>query len=87
MFSSAPNRKLLGYSYCEQLKDIWPAFALALLMGAAIYPIALIPMPAILTLLFQVLAGVTIYVGTSVMLKLEPFFYILDTIKRFRGRS
>lgn len=85
MFNAAPNRKLLGYSYFEQAKDILPSFALALLMGAVVYPISLIPMPTILTLLVQILVGAAVYVAMSAILKLEPFYYILNTMKQFKG--
>lgn len=87
MFNSAPNRKLLGYSYFEQIKDIMLPFALALLMGAVIYPISLIPMPMFMLLLVQVLAGAFFYVGMSVILNLEPFFYIINTLSQLRGRK
>lgn len=87
MFNAAPNRKLLGYSYFEQAKDILPCFALALLMGAAIYPIALISMPTILTLLAQMVVGAIIYVGLSAILKLEPFYYIFNTIRQFKRKG
>ena len=87
MFNSYPNRKLLWYSYFEQIRDILPSFLLALVMGAVIYPIALIPMPTVLTLTVQILAGGIIYAGASYLLKLEPFFYILDTIQQFKGRK
>lgn len=84
MFNAAPNRKLLGYSYLEQIKDIMPSFALALLMGVVVYPIALIPMPKILLLITQVVVGAIFYVGVSAILKLEPFYYILNTIRQFK---
>lgn len=87
MFNAAPNRKLMGYSYFEQVKDILPGFALALLMGAAVYPIALIPVPTILTLLAQVVAGVGFYVGMSAILKLESFYYILNSIRQFKRKG
>ena len=87
MFNAAPNRKLLDYSYFEQVKDILPSFALALLMGAVVYPISLISMPAILVLCMQVLVGAAVYVAMSAILKLEPFYYILNTIKQLKRRS
>lgn len=87
IFNSYPNRKLLGYSYFEQIRDILPSFLLALVMGAVIYLITLIPMPTVLILTVQILVGVIIYAGVSCVLKLEPFFYILNTIKQFKGRS
>ena len=87
MFNSAPNKKLLGYSYMEQIKDILPSFMIALLMGAVVYPISLISMPTIVILFAQVLIGVSVYMVLSVLLKLESFYYILNTIKQFKRRS
>ena len=87
MFNAAPNRKLLGYSYFEQVKDIMVPFVLALLMGMAVYPIALIPMPAILTLLAQVVTGALFYVGVSAIFKLEPYCYIINTIRQFKRKD
>ena len=87
MFNAAPNRKLLGYSYFEQVKDILPPFVLSLLMGIVVYPIALIPMPMILTLLAQVVAGAVFYVGMSANLNLESFYYILKTIRQFKRKD
>lgn len=40
--NASPNRKLLGYSYIEQIKDMIPSFALAVAMGIVIYPLAFI---------------------------------------------
>lgn len=87
MFNAAPNKRLLGYSYFEQIKDILPCFVLALLMGIVIYPIALIPMPTILTLLAQVVMGAIIYVKLSTILKLESFYYIFNIIRQFKRKG
>ena len=56
-------------------------------MGLAVYSIALIPIPMILMLLAQVVAGVVFYVGVSAILKLEPFYYILNTIREFKRKG
>lgn len=87
MFNAAPNKKLLGYSYFEQLKDILLPFALSLLMGVTVYPIALLSIPMSLTLLVQVVAGAIFYVGVSVILKMEPFYYIINTIRQFKRKD
>ena len=64
-----------------------PNFVLSLLMGIVVYPIALIPMPMILTLLAQVVAGAVFYVGMSANLNLESFYYILKTIRQFKRKD
>ena len=74
-------------AYFEQVRDILPSFTLALLMGVVVYPIALIPIPMILTLLTQIVSGAVFYVGLSAILKLEPFYYILNTIRQLKKRG
>ena len=84
-----PNRKLLGYGYWEQLKDILPGIVLAVGMGLCVYALSFLGLPTAATLLLQVLLGVGIYVGGSVLLKLETYRYLLGLIRSFfrKGRS
>ena len=81
IINSWPNKKLLGYSYLEQLKDTFPAICIAVVMGVCIFPLQLLPIPNVLILLFQVLLGVVIYLFTSAILKLESFVYLLEVLK------
>lgn len=88
LINSWPNKKLLGYSYWEQLKDFLPSILLSVLMGTVVYCIGFINMPTVLTLIVQVLVGAVIYVGLSALLKLEEFGYILGVVKSFfRGKK
>lgn len=84
-----PNRKLLGYGYWEQLKDILPGIVLAVGMGLCVYALSFLGLPTAATLLLQVLLGVGIYVGGSILLKLETYRYLLGLIRSFfrKGRS
>lgn len=40
ILNSSPNWKLLGYTYFEQLKDIFTYIILSCLMAGIIYPIS-----------------------------------------------
>ena len=80
VINSHPNAKLLGYSYIEQIKDMFPSVVLSLFMGLAIYPVTFLQIPLIAVLLIQVLLGVVIYIGLSQLFKLEPYKYIKDSI-------
>ena len=86
IINSWPNRKLLGYGYLEQLRDFAPGILLAVGMGVCIYFIGFIPLETIVTLLIQIIAGITIYVGVSAILKLEEFEYLLGMVKSFLKR-
>ena len=82
-----PNRKLLGYKLTKQLRDILPALLLACLMGVCIYPISLLGLSDWLTLLIQVPLGIAIYVGVSVIFRVDSFSFMLDVLRRLTGRA
>lgn len=83
IINSWPNRKLLSYSYINQIKDILPALGLAVFMGVCVYLVQLIRLGDILTLLIQVPLGAIIYIGGSIVLRLESFEYVLSIAKGF----
>lgn len=78
-----PNRQLLGYGYLEQVRDFASGILLAIGMGICVYLIGFLPLPAIVTLLFQIIIGAVIYIGVSALLKLEEFEYMLGMVKLF----
>lgn len=81
IINSWPNRKLLNYSYINQLKDILPGILLAVFMGICIYPIQMIGLPDVVTLIVQVVLGAVIYIGGSFALKLDSFQYLWGVVK------
>lgn len=83
IINSWPNRKLLGYGYLEQVRDFAPGILLAVGMGISVYFIGFIPLPTVITLMIQIVAGAIIYVSMSALLKLEEFDYLLGMIKSF----
>ena len=84
IINSWPNKKLLDYSYLEQLKDIMPAIVLAAVMGGCVYCVQLLGLPDTLSLCIQIPLGVLIYWGVSKLLGLEAYEYAMKTIKSFR---
>lgn len=81
IINSWPNKKLMNYSYLEQLKDILPSIGLAVFMGGCVYCINFLNLNMWLTLIIQVPLGAIIYIGLSVLFKLESFTYVLNMIK------
>lgn len=82
-----PNRKLLGYSYGKQIMDILPALGLACGMGAVVYCVQLLGLPAIVTLCIQVPLGAALYIGGAWLLKLESFTYVMELMKKFVSKK
>ena len=84
IINSWPNRKLLNYSYLQQLKDILPSIILAVIMGAIVYCWNFLNLGVALTLCLQVVSGAIIYILGSIVLKIDTFNFVLDTIKGFK---
>jgi teichuronic acid exporter len=73
--------KLINYSMKEQILDILPSFIFALIMGAIVFLIGIIlSMGDIITLLIQLIVAILIVLGTSEILKFEPYFEIKEII-------
>ena len=86
LINSWPNKKLMDYSYLEQIKDISENIFLSVIMGAVVYLISLLSLPAILILVIQIICGISIYVAGSIVFKIETFNYLLKMIKSFKKK-
>lgn len=76
-----PNKKLIGYSYFEQMRDILPSIAAAVVMLGAVLAVQLMGLGAFVTLAVQMTVGVAVYVAVSVIFRLEPFRLLLNMLK------
>lgn len=87
--NSYPNKKLIGYTFKEQIKDILPAFILSILMGVIVYGLGrilniqlAISLKLFIFLIIQVIVGGIIYVGLAYVFKLESLTYLINLVKR-----
>ena len=77
IINSWPNRKLLCYSYLEQIRDIMPNIMLATIMGIVVLMIEYVPLQnKYIILLLQVSVGGVVYFGLSFFTKVESYIYI-----------
>lgn len=79
-----PNKKLLSYSYRQQMSDFLPAMFLAAVMFAIVYSVKLFGLANWLTLLIQVPTGVLVYFIGSKLFKFDSFDYIVNTVKSLK---
>jgi len=77
-----PNKKLIGYSYFEQLRDMLPSFLLSLLMLGCVLAVGMLGLHDLVTLCLQVLAGATVYIAAAALLRLHPFTLALGFLKK-----
>ena len=82
-----PNKKLIGYSYRKQFQDLFLNLISAALMGVGIYFMKYIPINYYLLTVLQVLAGVLLYVGFSLLFHNPNLFYIVRLLKSFFKRK
>lgn len=87
IINSWPNKKLLGYGYSEQIKDMLPQIGLSLIMGAVIYLVQFVDLSNILTLCIQVPLGIIIYITLSKLLHIESFEYVISMLKSLKNRG
>lgn len=83
IINAFPNRRLLDYSYWNQIRDMFPQIVMSCVMGIIVYCIQFIGLNSILTLGIQIMLGVIIYIGGSIVFKLESFEYIFGIINKF----
>ncbi len=76
-----PNKKLIGYSYFEQMKDLLPAMLITVLMGVCTYPIIFIGLNKWLTLIIQIVVGLISYIAFSAIFKPKGYTFTLNAIK------
>ena len=79
--NSAPNRRLLNYSYKEQFMDLMPPFFLSVVMAVVIYPVSLTRLPDLLLIIIQIISGIIVYLVSSVITRQKSFKYLSDIIK------
>ena len=81
-----PNKKVIGYSYGEQLRDICPAFLLSVASGALAWCVTLAGLPSFPTIALQCVVMASAYLGLAKLFRVEEFGYLLATAKELLSR-
>lgn len=76
-----PNKRVIGYSYSEQVCDIAPAFLLSAVSAAPALAVAALGIGAWQTALLQALAFSATYLGLAALLRLEELSYLVSTAR------
>ena len=86
--NASPNKKLIGYSYFEQIRDVLPSFIIAILMFVCVSALTLLSLSPIILILVQIATGIFFYVLVSVIFKPEPYKLLINIIKqKFKKRK
>ena len=80
--NAIPNKKLLNYSYWEQVKDLTPALWCSLGMVVPVYMISfIVNFPTIVALFLKCLVGMVAYIVVSHIFNVESYHYILNILR------
>ena len=86
--TSLPLKKLLGYGFKDELRDLWKLALASAVMALAVGAVNLLPLSVLMKLIVQIAGGVVIYAGLCRILKAESFMYVLNILGSFlRGRG
>ena len=79
--NSFPNKKLIGYSYFEQMRDILPSFVASMVMFLGVWALSVLALHPMILLMVQVVVGVVFYLIVSLVFRFKPFLMIIDMVK------
>ncbi len=79
-------KQLFAYRYRDQIWDMTPPILLSGIMWAAVYAVSLIALPDLPSMLLQIVCGVAIYLAMAVLLKLESFTYLWQSMRGYFGK-
>lgn len=82
-----PNSKLIGYSFCEQVKNLLPMMIMASLMCGCVLLVgrgcSVMCLSDVVTLILQVLVGIAVYLFLSVVFKPYPYQLAMEMVSGF----
>ena len=81
-----PNKKLMSYSFFEQICDILPSILLALLVGVAVYFVQLFSLNIYLTFVLQCIVSIALFFFISFVFKFKSLFILINAIKGLINR-
>lgn len=77
--NACPNKRIINYSYLEQLRDIAPGILATFAAAAIAWPLSLVMMPSVVLILLQVIVMFFSYLTISKLFHIEALDYLLKT--------
>ncbi len=82
VINSHPNKKLLGYGFISQIKDILPEIISSAIMYAAVFAVTLSKLNGAILLLIQIITGIAVYLLMSLLINRKALKGFKDGIMR-----
>lgn len=81
IINAQPNKKLLNYTFAEQIKDMAPPVLISCVMGGFVWCVSFLHLSDALTLLIQIPLGALVYIMLSIIIKPHGFLYVRNRIE------
>ncbi len=82
IINSFPNKKLIGYSFWEQITDWGPAMIMSIVMGVVVGIVGLLQINKFALLIIQVLTGAFVYMVLIILVKPLPYTIATEFINK-----
>ena len=79
-----PNRRLLNYTYKEQILDLLPNMLIGVIMGVCVYLLNYLHMNLYILFILQISTGIVIYLFLSIITKNYSYYYLYGYIKKLK---
>ncbi|MEG1525558.1 MAG: lipopolysaccharide biosynthesis protein [Clostridia bacterium] len=87
LLNAIPIKRLIGYRYGMQLRDLLPSLGLSIIMGTAVYAVSFLGFSDWLALCIQIPLGAVLYAGIAWIMKMESFTYLIKSMQEIRRRK
>ena len=83
IINAHPNKKYVGYSFVQQLRDVSGNSILAVIMAVFVFMVGRLDMNIYLSLFLQIAIGVFFYIGFSAVFRIESYLYLKESLVSF----
>ncbi len=87
LINAYPNKKLIHYSFFEQIKDIAIPLVMSVIMFICVYLLNYLSIGLLIKTIFQIVLGIGLYVAFSLIFKVPAMKIIVSKLKAFMGRK
>nr|HPM06785.1 oligosaccharide flippase family protein [Treponemataceae bacterium] len=81
IINASPNKKLMNYSYLEQIKDMAPAYVSSILMFFIVSLVSYLPFGTLILMIMQIFLGAISYMLLSYIFNKKQWNYVISMIK------
>lgn len=82
-----PIKKLVGYSWCDQFRDVLPSLLISIVMCGIVYCVSLFNLPTVVILILQLFVGMGVYLGIAWLFRVKNLTYLLSKFKSYLAQK